>query len=372
MDQIGLNMKNRNTILLFSLRFFLPMLAGTFLLGRALTVHGDASPERTQPFRCKEPPCIPSVLIHSDDEGGRNTILIVDKQRQTASLWTRDNQWQRVGQWPCSTGKRPGRKEIEGDLKTPEGIYFVTRQVPGRYLSGTYGSRALPLDYPNWQDRITSRGGSAIWLHGTNKPLKPLDSNGCIVFKNKSINELSRRIEPRRTPVILVDAQDWQAQGAAESKARTILPIITRWKQALLGGSYQRLKQWYVPGAAPSMAWWHRWCRLRNNSALARGTYHSLIKNRLAIQYHDQIMVLFDHYLKRGQKVFWCGRIKMYLRVAAHRVRILKSTYLDHNGKEDATIADDPLFHAWKRMSVMEYGGLTTQKGKRALAETGF
>ena len=372
MDPIGLKMKNRHNILLFTLRFFLPILAATFLLGRALTVFGGTAAERTQPFRCNEPPCIPSVLIHSDDAGGRNSILIVDKQGQTASLWSWDNQWRTLGQWPCSTGKRPGRKEIEGDLKTPEGIYFVTQQVPGRYLSETYGTRALPLDYPNWPDRMAGRGGTSIWLHGTNKSLKPKDSNGCVVFKNKSINQLSRWIEPRRTPVILVDTQDWYAQKAAESKARTILPIITRWKRALLGGSYQRLKQWYVPGAEPSMAWWHRWCRIRNKSALARGTYRSLIQNRLAIQYHDQIVVMFDHYLKRGRKAFWCGRIKMYLSVAAHRVRILKCIYLDHNGKERATIDDDPLFHAWERMAVVEYSSLKTRKGNGALPGAGF
>ncbi len=372
MDRNDLKMKNRHTFLLFTLGFCLPVLAVIFLSGRALTAHGDTAVERNPSFRCPEPSCIPSVLIHSDDDNGRNTILIVDKQRQTAALWTRDSQWRRAGQWPCSTGKKSGRKEIEGDLKTPEGIYFVTRQVSGRYLSETYGTRALPLNYPNWPDRMAGRGGTAIWLHGTNKPLKPQDSNGCIVFSNKSINQLSRWIEPRRTPVILVDTQDWHAQEAAESKARTILPIITRWKRALLGGSYQRLKQWYAPGAAPSMAWWHRWCRLRNKNALARGTYRSLIQNRLAIQYHDQIVVLFDHYLERGQKVFWCGRIKMYLSVAAHRVRILKSTYLDHNGREQATIENDPLFHAWKRMAVVEYSSLKAKKGKGALPETGF
>jgi hypothetical protein len=209
---------------------------------------------------------------------------------------------------------------------------------------------------------MASRGGSAIWLHGTNKALKPLDSNGCIVFKNRSIEAVARWIEPRRTPVILVDALDWHPQRSAEAKARSILPIVSRWRHALMGGSYQRLKQWFAPAAAPSMAWWHSWCRLRNKSALGRGTYDSLIKNRLVVQHDNQIIVLFDHYLQRGPKAFWCGRIRMYVSVAAHRVRILKTTYLDQKQDEQDVSGPDPLFAAWKRMAAVAYSGLAPIK----------
>ncbi|MEJ2038129.1 MAG: L,D-transpeptidase, partial [Desulfosarcinaceae bacterium] len=278
-------------------RLLLSCAAAALILGQWMAAPVEAPASRNQPPRCSEPPCIPQALVHSDQDDGRGKILIVDKQRQTAFLWAKNGQWQEEARWPCSTGKAPGPKQVEGDQKTPEGIYFVLRNVPGRFLSDIYGSRALPLDYPNWMDRTAGRSGSAIWLHGTNKPLKPRDSNGCIVFNNRAIDDLAHRIRMQRTPVILVDALRWQPQAAAEEKADAVLPIISRWQRALMGGSYQRLKQWYAPQAAPSMAWWHRWCRLRNKSALKRGSWRSLARNRLLVQHGNQLVLLFDHYL---------------------------------------------------------------------------
>ena len=257
--------------------------------------------------------------------------------------------------WPCSTGKSLGRKQVEGDQKTPEGIYFVTREVSGRFLSKTYGTRALPLDYPNWSDRRNHRSGSAIWLHGTNKRLEPLDSNGCIVFENRVIDALSRRIKVRSTPVILVDRLRWQSQRGAVLKSREILPILYRWQQALMGGSYSKFKRWYTPSAAPTMAWWHRWCRLRNQSVPEPGAYHSVVANEMVLQYKNSLIIVFDHYLRHGKKKIWCGRRKMYLKHEGHRVRIAGEEYIEDALGQKSTTTDDPLFYTWRQITSFEY-----------------
>jgi murein L,D-transpeptidase YafK len=138
---------------------------------------------------------VPVVLVHADaadvSAGDRQQAVLVDKSRQEVTLYRYDGRWQISAQWACSTGKVQGRKAIEGDRKTPEGVYFATRDVGARYLTETYGSRALPLDYPNWLDQQQGRTGSAIWIHGTNKLLKPHDSNGCVVMDNVAINDLA-------------------------------------------------------------------------------------------------------------------------------------------------------------------------------------
>ena len=363
-----------------SLRLLLFVLTAILLLGQGFAIAANTPADKAPFSECKESPCIPSVLIYSDRDDGDTKVLIVDKRKQTAFLWVKNSQWQKAAQWTCSTGKLSGRKQIEGDMRTPEGIYFVLRKVPGRFLSETYGTRALPLDYPNWSDRIAKRGGSAIWLHGTNKPLKPLDSNGCIVFKNKSIDELSHWILPKRTPVILVDELHWQSQGKAKAKARTVLPIINRWQQALLGGSYQRLKQWYAPKAAPSMDWWNRWCHLRNKNQVEQGSFHGLIKNRLVLDYHDQLIVIFDHYLQYGETEFWSGRVRMYLDTTAYRAHILRTEYLNPQQAEITADKNDPLFHAWERMAKLQFtstlqkpGGARSPAAKaKSEAEVGY
>ena len=49
--------------------------------------------------------------------------------------------------FPCITGKRPGDKLEEGDLRTPEGIYFPLYWRAN--LPKMYGIGAYPLNYPN-------------------------------------------------------------------------------------------------------------------------------------------------------------------------------------------------------------------------------
>lgn len=82
-------------------------------------------------------------------------------------------------------GKNGTDKRVEGDKRTPMGVYQITEQLPRAGLADLYGDGAFPAaNYPNEWDRQQKRGGHGIWLHGVpsntySRP--PRSSDGCVV-----------------------------------------------------------------------------------------------------------------------------------------------------------------------------------------------
>jgi len=305
-----------------------------------------------QDFQVSVSRAIPETLVYVDagiyDHPGMSFAVIVDKSRQQVNLYRHDGYWQMVAKWPCSTGKLPGPKEMEGDQRTPEGVYFATRDVGPQFLTQTYGARALPLDYPNWLDRHLSRSGSAIWLHGTNKPLQARDSNGCVVFENAAIKRLAPYIRLNRTPVIIVDRLRLWAIKDARKATDVILNAASRWHEALMQGSYRELRQFYERNAAPSMQWWQKWCRLRQRATLG-DDYNSHIGQRAIYKWGRDYVLLFDHVLSAGSHSQWVGRRKLYLNLDGSTVRIFGDTYQSFPGGRH-----DPLLRAWRVFQAVE------------------
>jgi len=291
---------------------------------------------------------IPDVLVYTDAEiGGASdttSAVIVNKARQRIVLYQYDGHWKNVAQWPCSTGKKEGPKKREGDQKTPEGVYFATRDVGQRFLSDTYGSRALPLDYPNWLDRSRHRTGSAIWLHGTNKPLNARDSNGCVVIENAVIDRLARSIRLQRTPVIIVDQTQWWSVKAAQRVADKILSAADQWHDAMMHGSFEAYNRWYAPGNKPPMAWWQRWCRQRNKQK-TDPYFVSLMRGRAIFRSGGYYILFFDHHLVSRTKDIWAGRRKLYLTVENDHAVIVGDTF-----QTSPQVHGDPLFYAWRKL----------------------
>jgi murein L,D-transpeptidase YafK len=106
-------------------------------------------------------------------------------------------------------GLRPeGHKEYEGDFRTPEGLYHLSRRNPNSeyFLS-------IQIDYPNDRDiararRQGLRPGGAIMIHGQpNVPRKPRDyysnvdwTEGCIAVSNSDMVEIWL-MTPLDTPI---------------------------------------------------------------------------------------------------------------------------------------------------------------------------
>lgn len=293
---------------------------------------------------------VPEALVFSDaglyEHPGLSFALIVDKSRQQVNLYRYDGYWRTIAKWPCSTGKLAGPKIMEGDHRTPEGVYFVTRDVGARFLTETYGTRALPLDYPNWLDRHLSRSGSAIWLHGTNKPLQARDTNGCIVLENATIERLTPYLRLNLTPVIIVDRlRLWAAKNARQA-SDAILSAACQWHAALVGGSYEEFAQWYEPNAAPSMLWWRKWCRQRRRVS-SDGKCRSLMAQRAIYRCGGYYVLMFDHVLTDASRSQWVGRRKLYWSLQGTRARICGGSYQAVPGGRH-----EPLLSAWRQFNA--------------------
>ena len=102
-------------------------------------------------------------------------------------------------------GNNPvGAKRMEGDGRTPEGIYQIDRRNPNSqyYLS-------IGISYPNAQDLAIAKAmgvspGGDIFIHGT-PPEKRRNADwtaGCIAVTNREIEDIYAMV-PDGTPIFM-------------------------------------------------------------------------------------------------------------------------------------------------------------------------
>jgi len=146
---------------------------------------------------------------------------------------------------PCSTGMNGGSKEVDGDGKTPEGIYFATDRFNERQLSSTYGALAFNLNYPNFMDSRKGRTGCNIWIHGTDADLSPFQSNGCVVLTDENIRRLAEFIELNKTPIIILNRMQWVGGDVALMSRRELATFADSWFERLKKGRIDELATMY-------------------------------------------------------------------------------------------------------------------------------
>ena len=91
-----------------------------------------------------------------------------------------------------ATGMRGGGKLMEGDRKTPEGVYFLLGKATGGLDFDSFGNTAFPLNYPNPVDRIQGKTGDGIMIHGRGRSFGPRQTLGCVVLENDDVDTLDR------------------------------------------------------------------------------------------------------------------------------------------------------------------------------------
>ena len=135
----------------------------------------------------------------------------------------------------ASVGKLGTSKRIEGDLRTPLGVYFITGSIAARKLAERYGSGALPLNYPNHLDQMRGRTGSGIWLHGvepTNYTRAPLATDGCVAVSNPDLREISQWVDPHQTPVVIAEKLDWVEPSPNAARHAEFMSRFNAWREA--------------------------------------------------------------------------------------------------------------------------------------------
>lgn len=145
---------------------------------------------------------------------------------------TVDNQYIEVDNIPISIGKEGYGKQVEGDQKTPVGVYRITSFIEDKGLDDFYGLGAYPLNYPNHWDRLSGRTGYGIWLHGLPKGVesRPLnDSNGCVVIDNFRLDQYSQYIATGDTTVVLAETLEWVTSETSQEHS-DVLDALKLWE----------------------------------------------------------------------------------------------------------------------------------------------
>ena len=273
---------------------------------------------------------IPDMLVRLAAETAPAYVLVVEKATQRLSLYADDPRsgLRLAVEMDCSTGKVDGNKAVAGDMKTPEGVYFLTRKFPDRDLSPRYGVAAYPLDYPHLLDREAGRNGHSIWLHGTDRPLRPRDSNGCIALDNKDLVRLDPYITINRTAVLITERVASTTPDAASAVARGLSDLLARWRGALETGSYQDFLALYAPAYLPPIAWWPEWSMLRREVAALGGALALDVRQADMYRHGATFVLRFDLQATTGAGAVPVAGRKLFVTEGRGGLRIIGDEYL--------------------------------------------
>jgi hypothetical protein len=136
-------------------------------------------------------------------------------------------------------GDQGAGKQLEGDKKTPLGIYQLMDRIPQEILTDLYGSGALNINYPNPVDRKLGRTGFGIWFHGSpsNTYVRyPFSSDGCLVLSNEDMVAMLSAATPQQSLIIIDDGIEWKPANELVKSTQTLAHPVQNQLSAMIEG----------------------------------------------------------------------------------------------------------------------------------------
>lgn len=264
--------------------------------------------------------------VRFDDQPGLPPAFVaVDKAQQRLLLLEHKSPLQVIGTYSCTTGQVTGDKQNEGDLRTPEGVYFVNRNIRTGLDFDLYGGIAYTLDYPNPMDVLRNKSGHGIWVHGRGHTIVPQETQGCVAMNNPDIIAIGEKLAPG-TPVILAQSVVSPAPQTTEEKkiAAAILDMTREWAAAW-GNRDAAMFEYYDTAAY---------------SRSGSGSYDNLLdtKTRLFDTLPWIINWIDDVHVLQGPG-YWVSWFKQYYRAPNLTVQGIRRLYWHKNDAGDLLIA---------------------------------
>jgi len=170
-----------------------------------------------------------------------------------------------IADFYISVGLSGIEKVVEGDKRTPLGVYYITSNLNPDSLPDLYGVGALPINYPNALDVRRGKTGSGIWLHGTPKDQfvrAPQASDGCVVLSNPDLERLLATVKIRTTPVVIAPELHWVAPEALNKDRRQFEAALEAWRVAKSQADLENLRGFYsrrfLAQGRDLAQWWPR------------------------------------------------------------------------------------------------------------------
>jgi len=289
-------------------------LLGTKLLLLAIICPQIAVAALTEPVALggKSKDLVPDCLLYYSTHQNPGYVLLVEKSTQKAYLYRSDNVEHPVKIYPCSTGENKGPKSNKDDKRTPEGVYFITNSFKERNLPSIYGARASAIDYPNPRDRKLGRRGYGIWVHGTNEILRPWDTNGCIVFRNEDIIELSGYTGERHTPVIITQKINFVEKKELQRERAELRKFVTDWLEAWSQRHIDLYMSFYCKEFMATGKGWRQWRAYKRRLSEKYGKIDVTIANLQVLRENGIVLAKFDQ-TYRANGFFSVGEKRLYL-----------------------------------------------------------
>ena len=152
---------------------------------------------------CSSPSFFRASSLSSNIQDVNVTSIVISKKNRRMYLFDGKTV---LRSYKIGLGSEPvGDKKVQGDGKTPEGLYYIDRKNPKSryYLS-------LGISYPNSADKAEAQAlgkspGGDIFIHGEDtKPnfFKRDWTAGCIAVKNREIHEIYSLVKVG-TPILI-------------------------------------------------------------------------------------------------------------------------------------------------------------------------
>jgi len=183
-------------------------------------------------------------------DASRSRLYLFENQTPSASgsLIAPPPKLKLLGDFYISVGLSGIEKAVEGDKRTPLGIYYITSNLNPDNLPDLYGVGALPINYPNPLDTQRGKTGSGIWLHGTPREQfvrAPQASDGCVVLSNPDLEKLLSTVQIRTTPVVIAPELQWVQPGALDTDRKSFEASLESWRMAKSEGQFDKLQDLY-------------------------------------------------------------------------------------------------------------------------------
>ena len=159
----------------------------------------------------------------------KDFLIICYKDKKLLRVYKKQNQqFENIFNTTVIIGKNNGDKAKEGDLKTPIGVYQLTKKLTR--LDSFYGPFAIETNYPNEFDKLLDKTGHGIWIHGTpiNNSKREPWTKGCIAMDNNQLCILDKKIQITKSSFIITD----QNIKTNIDEIATILSNLYTWKYA--------------------------------------------------------------------------------------------------------------------------------------------
>jgi murein L,D-transpeptidase YafK len=283
---------------------------------------------------------VPAALIKWPAQNSKFAIL-VDKSTQKVLVYNTDDLSKPVRTYHCSTGENKGPKTRQNDKKTPEGIYFFTDSFNKHDLTPIYGNRAFPVDYPNELDRVEGKDGYGIWFHGTNKPLKPNDTNGCIALENGNIDSLAQYIDLKDTPTVISSALEMVEKVELEKERVALELFVEGWRSTWENKQINEYMNFYGNLFRAGKKDKEDWRRHKAGLARRYPWIKVELDNLRLLQHNGTILAIFyQHY--KSPAIDSHGEKRLYLRRNSEEWKIVGEYFTPFDERKIASLPKKP------------------------------